>query len=159
MAFNLKLKWHRPVKLREGNASDPLFYMCDHLSEIPMRCGAYIFGRQFGEQVEPIYIGKAKDLRKRVLQHLEGNVPLMKAIMLAKNGARVILACELFVKQGQKQERCLDVLERTLIRLALAQGHELLNVQGVKTPNHTLDFGGAREGTRFSGLRTLSPAE
>ncbi|MFC8311960.1 hypothetical protein ACFUJV_35900, partial [Streptomyces olivaceus] len=38
----------------------------------------------------------------------------------------------------------LDVIERALIEHGLAEGHPLVNVQGTRTPFHTLSFTGNR---------------
>jgi hypothetical protein len=146
--MELELFWHRPVALRDGSRQS-LIYVCDELDELPTTAGVYVFGRQFGENVEPIYIGKAGNLRRRVREHTERNIRLMKGIEAAKNGRRVIQVAEWFGKPGQQAGRVLPIIESALIKYALAEGYELLNVHGTKTPVHELSMSGNRAATRL----------
>src|SRR4051794_30720162 len=117
--MDLELVWHAPFPLRDGSR-ERLIYACDSLDDVPNRPGIYIFGRMYGDVVEPIYIGKAEQLRVRVRQHLEGNIRLMKSIEGAKNGARVVQVAEWIAKRGQQALRVLPTIERALIKSALA---------------------------------------
>lgn len=146
--MDLELVWHAPVALRDGSA-ERLIYACDHLDKIPAAGGIYVFGREFGGDVEPIYIGKAGNLRVRVRQHLEGNIRLMKSIEAAKNGRRVVQIGRWVGKPGQQAARVLPIIESALIKVALAAGYELVNVHGTKTPVHELSMSGNRAGTRL----------
>ena len=141
--MDISVRWLAPVPLRFARHGEPFIYACDHLERIPEDHGFYVFGRRFGENVEPIYIGKAENLRRRVEQHLLRNVPLMRAIEDARNGERVVLVGVWEARRAQQETRVLELVERALIKSALAKGFELVNVQGTRTPVHTLSMSGS----------------
>ncbi len=142
--MDLDVRWHAPVRLRRCHHDELLIYACDDLDRIPRAHGVYVFGRLFGDNVEPIYIGRAQDLRVRIEQHLLGNVPLMRAIEHRPNGQRVVLAGEWTARPGQREVRVLPLIEAALIKFALAEGYELVNTQGTRTAVHTLSMSGNR---------------
>ena len=145
--MDLELSWRSPVRLRDGR-SERLIYACEYAS-LPDGPGIYVFGRRFGPNVEPIYIGKAGNVRRRVRQHIENNIRLMRSIEDAKLGNRVVLVGEWIPKPGQQAKRVLQILEAALIKYALAEGYELVNVHGTKTHVHELSMAGNRSGTRL----------
>lgn len=146
MALNLEVEWLKPVPLRDGR-SEQLIYAAN-FDSIPKRSGVYVFARKFGKLMVPIYIGQTENFRGRIKTHLYNNVPLMRGIEDQPNGKRLILLGAIRTKRGQQLSKCLDLLERTLIRFALAEGHELLNDQGTKTATHTLRFSGRKASHR-----------
>lgn len=143
MALNLEVEWLRPLPLKDGRA-DRLIYSVD-LERVPKRSGVYVFARKFGAAVIPVYIGQSEDFRIRIKTHLYANVLLMRGIEDQPNGKRVLLFAALRTKRGQQLDKCLDLLERTLISFALAEGHELFNDQGTKPATHSLSFSGKKE--------------
>lgn len=145
MALNLSIRWCKPVHLVNGR-DQGLTYTCEY-KELPEVPGVYIFGRHFGAAFAPLYIGKAKNIAKRVLQHFNNNVKLMNRIRdEGKIGARVLIAGEWLPSPGQKPAKALAVLERALIRHALAEGFEIFNLNGTKAPSHTIEATGYRAG-------------
>ncbi|HEY2512838.1 MAG TPA: hypothetical protein VGI39_18355 [Polyangiaceae bacterium] len=142
--MDLEIRWHAPFSLREATDDEDLIYVCDQLDQVTEKHGVYFFGRKFGDDIAPIYIGRAKDIRKRIGQHLTSNVRLMKAIQKARNGERVLLTGEWIAKKGQQEGRVLQLIEAALIKFALAEGHEIVNDKGTKTSVHTLSMKGNR---------------
>jgi hypothetical protein len=144
MAMNLTVHWHKPVALKAGK--DWLIYDCD-LDAIPEAPGVYVFGRLFGADLGPVYIGRADNIRKRVEQHLHGNVKLMNVLKAhTKNGNRVVVAGEWLSSPGQQQNRALPVIEAALIKHALAEGYSIFNNKGAKEPAHTINRSGFKMG-------------
>src|SRR5579859_2279421 len=141
--MDIEVFWHRPVRLRDARADENLIYACDHMDAIPAAPGVYVFGRLFGNSVDPIYVGRANVLVTRVGQQI-GNVRLMRAIERRPNGARVVLIGEWYAKRGQQRGRALPILETALIKHALAEGHDLVNEKGAKTPVHRIAMAGNR---------------
>jgi hypothetical protein len=139
--MKLNVFWHGPVELADGD-SVGLIYTCTDLDRIHDGPGVYIFGRKFGDDVEPLYIGQAGNVRHRVAQHLKSNVKLMTGLKKARNGTRVVLVGEWRPRQGQQAAKALKMIEAALIKLALAEGYEILNDKGTKTPFHTLSMKG-----------------
>ena len=133
--MKLAIEWERPVPLRSGKR-EGLIYNVDWES-LPDTAGIYIFARRWGKSYEALYVGKSKNVRRRVRSHLN-NLRLMKHIEDAKIGRRVVFAGSAIMKPGQKQERVISLLERTFIRHFLSEGHDLVNQLGVRIRRHEI---------------------
>lgn len=139
--MNIKIHWTTALTLR----TDPkLIYSPSILESVDDVPGVYVFARKYGRRVTPLYVGKALKLKGRIKQQLN-NLRLMRQIQdWEKNGARVLLLGYLKVHGSQDVGTALDVVERALIEHGLAEGHPLVNIQGTRTPFHTLSFTGNR---------------
>jgi hypothetical protein len=113
------------------------------ISRIPRTAGVYVFARQHGQNIEPIYVGKALDLQLRVSQQLN-NLKLMKAVNDSKTGSRVLLIGEVLIKRGQNKEKVVKLLERSHIEAAQAAGHPIVNVQGARPKTHAVRIVGKK---------------
>lgn len=140
--MDLHIAWLPPHPLRDGYR-ERLTYTLDDLDDLPDSPGVYIFGRRHGDTFAPVYIGKALDLYRRIRQQLNNN-RLMNALWDAPTGERQLLVGELVAKPGQRAERAIKIVERGLIKLALAQGHEIVNVQGARLHSHDIAMTGNR---------------
>lgn len=149
--MDIEVQWATPIELVDGQRFG-LIYAVAEIGLIPETPGVYVFGRQFGDSVSPLYIGQAQRLRQRIDQQLN-NVRLMKGLEAAASGARILLYGELLLKRGQRLPRVLNVVEAALIEYALTAEHQLLNKQGTKTPVHTLAFRGNRASRQVAPLR------
>jgi hypothetical protein len=134
--MELKVIWHKPVRLRDSRADANGIYEID-LHKIPEKPGIYIFMRVFGKKQNPLYIGKARRLRSRIKQQLQ-YVKLMRGIENAANGSRVVIFGEFVPKKGQQQAKCLSLIEKAMIRHFLSEGHNLLNKAGTSLAHHSL---------------------
>jgi hypothetical protein len=134
MTLHIKASWHQPLEL--ASALPKGIYACPKIDLIPEEMGVYIFGRSFGDNAVPLYVGRAKNLRTRLKQHLNFSTKLMLAILNAEAGARFFLFCTITGKSPKK----LKTLESALISYLLGEDYELLNKHGVKKPNHTVTF-------------------
>jgi hypothetical protein len=139
--MKLRLEWARPILLKDG-ANENLIYICDH-TKLPRTAGIYVFGRQYGTSVEALYVGKAESIQGRVRGQFK-NLPLMMHLRNAKNGKRILLVGRFMPKPGQKQGKCLALLERALIRHFLSEAHDLVNIQGAKLRRHEITSIGAK---------------
>lgn len=142
MPYNISATWHKPIYLQDGRLNN-LIYSCN-LDSVPKEPGVYVFGREYGNIVIPVYIGRALKLRVRLEQQLQF-VKLMMGIQKAEKGRRFILFCTVNLKRNQKPMPILQTLEAALISHALAEGHELLNDKGTKFKQHTIKFTGNRK--------------
>jgi len=122
--MDLHVTWHKPVELRESSADD-LIYEID-LDRVPEKAGVYVFIRKFGRNQNPLYVGKAKNLKSRVRTHLN-SVKMMKGIQKEAIGSRAVVFGVFVPKPGQQVEKCISLIERALIRHFLSDGHNLLN--------------------------------
>lgn len=133
--MELSIKWLAPFQLSAKN-NDDLIYSIKNLARIPQTAGVYIFARVYGKNVEPAYIGQTLNLQERIRQHLTTNVKLMKKLQKkVPNGARYVYVAQFVPKQGQQAETALRVLEKGLIRAALAEGFTLLALQEIEWVN------------------------
>jgi hypothetical protein len=118
-------------------SSHELIYVVE-LERLPQDAGVYVFGRKWGTGYEALYVGKANNIHTRVHGQLN-NLRLMQHIRNAKLGDRVVIAGALVPRPGQKADRCLPILERTLIRHFLSEGHDLVNVHGTLLRQHEIE--------------------
>jgi predicted GIY-YIG superfamily endonuclease len=142
--LNIEVVWRTPVDLRvapEGVGQDYIVPASAN-QRLPEAAGVYVFCRRFGEKYQPLYIGQADNLRRRIGQHLKSNVALMRAMRDAKSGTRAILFGEVITKRGQQIERVLKVVEETLIAEAVESGFGLVNRQLTSAKFHSIVFGG-----------------
>lgn len=129
--MKLGLQWHRSVEIGK-------FPYSTLLDKIPKTAGVYVFLRVHGSTAEALYVGKANNLRVRIKQQFN-NLNLMNGVKAAPNGTRRLVYAEFVPKPGQQKSKALPICEKTLIRYYLAQGHNLLNIQGAKLRFHELD--------------------
>lgn len=142
MPYKISADWHKPIYLSDGQKSN-LIYTCASIEDVPDSPGVYVFGREYGKSICPLYIGRGLRLRKRLEQQLQ-SVKLMMGIKNAEKGKRFLLYCTVKLKRGQKPMPVLQTLESALISHALAEGHDLFNEQGTKFKQHTIEFTGNR---------------
>jgi hypothetical protein len=137
--MNICVRWQDPVELIDGS-NDGYIYWCD-LESIPDSPGIYVFARQFGDSVTPLYVGQAMNMRLRVKQQFN-NLKLMRAIENAQIGRRILLLGEILTKPGQKIERVLDVIEGGMIEYIVTNEYELINKMGTKLAYDAVTFEG-----------------
>jgi hypothetical protein len=141
MSLNIEAAWSWPLELRLARSG--MIYECADLEAIPIEPGVYVFGREHGYSVAPLYIGQALNLRRRIDQQLN-SVRLMKGIYEAPRGTRFLIYCVPRLKPGQKARKVIGIMENAIIAYALSEDFELLQKQGTMTPNHTISFAGNR---------------
>jgi hypothetical protein len=137
-----ELDWYVPQEMRDGSHVN-MIYVINNIDSIPNDVGVYVFCRQHGENVSPLYIGKALNLRVRIGQQLN-NCRLMNCIFNAPAGSRHVHFAVLRRKKNLKRAEAVKVVERGLIRAAMSEGHELFNVHGTKPRYETISSFGAR---------------
>lgn len=128
--MDLRVTWHKPVKLRKSRPGSTYIYELD-LDNVPDKPGVYIFMRKFGNNLNPLYVGKAQNLKTRIGQQLVA-LKLMKGLENAEIGSRALVFGEFLARPGQSEDRCLLLIEKALIRHFLSEGHDLLNKVGTR---------------------------
>jgi len=149
MSMLVSVVWHRPVRLHD---SEKFIYWCD-IDRIPRKPGVYVFAKQWGTRLVPMYVGKAQNIKARVVQQLTGNVRLMRGIENEDIGRRVVVAGELERKPGVNVAKAVHIIEAALMAKFIEDGYELLNAAGTKRPHHKLEFSGNLRCRRLSGTR------
>jgi hypothetical protein len=132
--MELKIAWQAPILLRDAARDERLIYNFQR-SKLPESPGVYIFGRRHSGHFEALYVGKAGNIRGRAHGQLK-NLPLMLHLQKAKSGKRLVYAGRFIPKPGQREEKCVALLERALIRYFLSEGHDLVNIQGTRLRRH-----------------------
>jgi hypothetical protein len=150
----IALTWDKPIRLKYGAKFNQVYY-CPKLDRISNKAGVYVFARRFGAVVAPLYVGQASKVRKRIAQHFKSNVRLMIRLKRADIGHRILLVGRLKLGRGQQKKKVLDIVESSLIKHALTQGHVLLNKQGVITRVHTIKSKGNRSSKQVAPLTML----
>lgn len=138
--MKLHVEWRSPTPLRD--ATQPNMIYDTEVSKLPEAPGVYILGRQWGNSYEALYVGKANDIRARVKGQLN-NLRVMQHLRNAKSGKRIILAGKMKMKPGQQLKKSLALVERTLIRHFLSEGHDLVNKQGTRIRRHEIVSSGS----------------
>jgi hypothetical protein len=141
----LHLEWTRRFRLRDATRQGMIYSL--PLDKLPDKPGIYIFGRQFGQSFEALYVGKADRIQRRAKTQLN-NRRLMQHLKTAKIGKRSFLAGVFRPKPGQQPGKCLSLIERAYIRYFLSEAHELVNKQGIKLKRHEIESSG-RHPKRF----------
>ncbi len=155
--MKLHVQWNRPVPLTDARRQGLIYWTdLDKLPDVP---GVYVFGRRFGTGFEALYVGKAKNLRRRVKGHLTKNLRLMLRVKDARAGQRIILAGRFIAKPGQQEDKCLRLIERSLIRHFLSEGHDLSNIQGAKLRQHEVISAGKHPKQLIPKLMYLEKAK
>jgi hypothetical protein len=139
--MQIKASWSKPIPLTKCKPGG-LIYELD-LEALPPEPGVYVFARQYGDNVTPIYIGETISVRERVKGHLK-SLPLMRAIENASNGNRFLIFCTVKAGSQNKAKKHIKVVERALIFHAQSEGHELFNKKGTKLPTDSITLSGNR---------------
>src|SRR5690606_777412 len=129
--MELRVQWHKPIKLLDG-AEENLIYTAKGLDEWWGVPGVYMFARKFGGYLHLFDIGNAEDIGRRVTKHFESSAKLINSLKNSANGLKVLVPGEFKPRQGQNTKSCIQLIERALIDHVLAEGYELLNVQGAR---------------------------
>jgi hypothetical protein len=137
--MRLQVEWSRPIRLKDGRKQG-LIYSID-LHKVAARPGVYVFARRYGSRFEALYVGQAKKIRSRVKGQLN-NLRLMHHLQAATAGRRILLAGKFLAKPGQESSKCLNLVERALIRYFLSEGHDLVNKLGTRLRRHEIDSSG-----------------
>ncbi len=139
--MKLNLTWQPPIELSKSTDGGQI-YECD-LNALPEKPGVYIFGRRHGQKFEALYVGIATNsVRSRVRQQFN-NLRLMSYVQNAATGSRLLHAGKFEARQGQQPRNCLRIVERSLIRHFLEEGHQLVNVHGTKIATHEISSDGS----------------
>jgi hypothetical protein len=146
--MEIEIKWHTTIDL-VGGSKNNLIYSVPNLENYYNIPGVYMFCRNYAKSIIPLYIGKSENIGKRVEQHLDTTTK-MKAIEREPNGKRILIIGEVVPKKGQQISNCIKIVEKALIDHALANGYELINDKGTKSPYHTLSFFGNQLAKNFT---------
>jgi len=155
--MNLEIKWHHPITLEDGD-DENLIYSIEEIQEWEDVPAVYMFCRNYGGSLVPLYIGRSKNVGQRITQHFN-TTKMMKSIQKSPKGEKVLVIGEFIPKPGQSIDTSLKVIEKTLIEHALTEGYELINKSGTKTPVHTLSFSGYKVAKDFSGPKMYAKSK
>ncbi len=137
--MDLAVEWKRPVPLKRARGRSFGFEVNE--ARFLPEAGIYIFARRWGSSFEALYIGKTAKISRRIRQHLN-NLRLVRHLSEARSGRRVVIVGYPVTKGGQQMSKVLDIVERSLIRHFLSEGHDLANKQGARIRRHAIRSSG-----------------
>lgn len=155
MAKEIIIEWQKPIELFDSTEKILDIDEKD-MSKITEDMGVYVFARRHSGMYSPLYIGcgSAKGayyngVRGRIKWHIKHSTELMLAIKRKKmgTGAPTLIVGEIKPQRGDNPE----FVEKELIRRAMADGYNLLNVQHTKIKYHSIQL------TGYPGRRKLNP--
>jgi predicted GIY-YIG superfamily endonuclease len=148
-AMEINATWASPIDLVQSDSAYDL-----DLARIEDHPAVYVIGRRFGDSCVPLYIGRTAKLRRRMKQHFDSR-RFMSALREFPNGTRFLAWSTFQLKQGQRLQRVMGIVERGLIAHALSENHQLINIQGTKTPVDTVNFTGNLSVRNIFGMSVL----
>jgi hypothetical protein len=139
--MEIKIEWQQPIQLTKHKK--PLVDEDDLPDKIRAKPGVYFFSRRFGPNVEPFYIGETLNIRSRLKGHL--NSKKIAFVLLdidpksqVKGGVRYFHYGYLRAGKGQNAKTWGKIVQRYLIRTAIARGLKLININLTTVPTHSL---------------------
>ncbi len=144
---HVKIEWQEPIQLTYNKK---IKVTIKELAEtIESRPGVYFFSRKFGHAFEPFYIGETKSILGRLKSHLK-NKDIAYALeglggTPVKGGARYFHYGYLDHSTSDPK-KYLDIVQRYLIRQAIAGGCNVLNKNLTTKKFHTIEFNGSALG-------------
>jgi len=145
--MKIELNWISLIPLKSGKR-DNLIYKLENLESIPKKPGIYVFGRRKGKIFIPIYIGQSAKIRSRIRTQFN-NVMLMMGLKKGPGNQRFLSIGLYKGAPGQNPGKVLNIVERALIKFALAEGYDILNKQGIKRREHRITSNGSRKSNRW----------
>ena len=139
--MQIEAAWSQPIPLKKCKPGGLIYEM--DLDLLPTVHGVYVFARQHGTKVTPIYIGETQNLCARIKGHLN-SLPLMREIDNAPAGKRFLIYCTVKAGSALKAKKHVKVIEKALILHAQGEGHTLFNTKGTKLPTNEIFFSGNR---------------
>ena len=139
--MQIEATWSQPIYLKKCKPGGLIYEV--ELDVLPTEPGVYVFCRNHGERISPIYIGETLNLRARTKSHLN-SLPLMRAIENAATGKRFLIYCTVKAGSAAKAKKHVKVVEKALILHAQGEGHILFNKKGTKLPTDEISFTGNR---------------
>jgi hypothetical protein len=145
------VEWQEPIRLTHHKK---LLIKANALpAEIQDVPGVYFFSRKHDEKYEPFYIGESLQLRRRLEQHLKGNPKLAFVLrgiedgnedsIKIKGGERYFHFGYFKAGRGQRAKTCIGIVQKHLLRDALAKKATLLNEKLTTVKTHTIEFAGS----------------
>lgn len=154
--MEINSEWGKPIKLndlsnkpltfKDGTGKNFIYHF--NSDNTPTGPGCYVFYNQHGKKLSVLYIGQADNLKKRLEQQLN-NLSLMLGIKRSLSGKKHLVYCKVAIRQGQKLQKVLDIVESNLIKTALSNGDQLLNKQGTKIKYDSIIFKGNRHSEKM----------
>lgn len=145
--------WHQPMILKPTR--DFAYELSkEDVELLPNTPALYVFGRFWADNATPLYIGRTKTLQDRICKQHLNSLRFMRAMRDFPNGDRFLMHCTFAVGNG-RINKILDIAERGLIDKALTEGHELINIQGTRTPAHQFTFHGNQTSHQICGKHML----
>jgi hypothetical protein len=145
--MNIQIEWQKPIQLTYHKK---IIVTEKYLSTVvEKRSGFYFFSRKFGNSFEPFYIGETTSVLGRLKTHLKskdiayaleelGNTPIKAGVRYFHFGY--------LVNNPAEPKKYLEIVQKYLIRQAIAEQCNVLNKNLTKKKFHFIEFSGDAKG-------------
>ncbi|MDX5630733.1 MULTISPECIES: hypothetical protein [unclassified Brenneria] len=118
----ITLHWHKPIDVGD------IEYDKHHpeVKDIVDDAGIYLFLREYGDSQEILYVGKASQLRRRIMQQLNAR-ELVEHIQNSKRGKKILRYATIEMNGNANKEKYLDEVESKFISMALDLQDDIFN--------------------------------
>lgn len=163
--MDISIEWQPPVQLTRFKKI--IVDENDLPEAIEDTAGVYFFSRKHGRRYLPFYIGETLTFRQRLKGHLNWTklADVLRGFDVGEDGDNRIKQGDryfhygyLITKKGQNKKKCLQIVQRYLVREAMAQGLPLLNEKLTAFKTDTLEFGGTGKSRAIYPKGTAVPA-
>jgi len=161
--MKVEIEWMDPIDLKGKNHNSG-GYDEEFLKNIEPVPGVYVFTRKYGQKFTPIYIGKSKDLRRRLkiqmnnlklMEQLRNGHPKNSNSLSAINGKRVLFVGYSRTASAANKDKAIELAEKGLIEFAMSNGFPIVNIHGTIVKYHEIIASGAGETKGFMPDRIL----
>jgi hypothetical protein len=147
--MDIEIQWQEPIQLTRNWT-----IVIDENNlpkEIQDRAGVYFFSRKHGKTYLPFYIGETENLRQRLKGHLNWSkfTDVLKGVdertTKIKQGQRYFHYGYFIPKKAQQKKKCIRIVQKHLVREAMARNLPLLNLKLTAFKTDTLNFVGTKK--------------
>src|ERR1700691_1088421 len=141
--MDIEIQWQAPIELTKHWKI--IVDENDLPEAIEDRSGVYFFSRKHGTKYLPFYIGETTTLRARLKTHLD-RTKLTNVLTGADDyspigqGQRYFHYGYFIGKKGQREKKCIQIVQKHLVREAMAHNLPLLNMKLTVVKVHNLKF-------------------
>ena len=143
--MDIEIRWQEPIQLTHN------WHVIVDENDLPEAIridpAVYFFSRKYGARYLPFYIGETTTLRTRLKNHLNWTklTDVLKGVDAhspIRQGQRYFHYGYFIAKRGQRAKTCIQIVQKHLVREAMAQNLPLLNKKLTTVKVHNLKFVG-----------------
>jgi hypothetical protein len=153
--MDIEIEWQNPIQLTKFKKI--IVDENDLPQGIDDEAGVYFFSRKHGRNYIPFYIGETERIRSRLKSHLNWAklADVLRGMRVGdkkiKQGDRYFHYGYLIAKQKQNKKKCIQLVQKYLVREAVRKNTPLLNKKLVVFQTNSLTFNGNKKARGIYG--------